>query len=111
MAGSPVQYLVQRRYDHRTMKEVSQAFAEPRGWVTRQGVPVPLELRNVAATFAYLQDERHEADYNLQTRFTKPRALEAIERTEVAMARWSQVRLTDAARLYLLTMLLGGPRK
>ena len=110
-AKSPLWQLVQRKYDHKAMKEISLAFVQAREWVGNATVSVPADLRSVADSFVYLQEERHDADYNLQDRFTRTRALEAVERAEIALTTWSRVRRAEEAKLYLLTMLLGAPRR
>jgi len=110
-AKSPLWHVVERRYEHRTMKDVSEAFVKNNVWVASTGVLIPADLRTVADTFVVLQERRHESDYNLKVNLTRTRALEAVDRAEVALNLWNQVRKSEAAYLYLLTMLLGIPRK
>ncbi len=108
---SPLWHLVARKFDHKSMRDISQAIASNKEWVIATQLIIPKELRDVADAFVVLQEDRHGADYDRQLRFTRARAIEAVERAESAIAAWDQVRKTEAAALYLLTMLLGPPRK
>jgi hypothetical protein len=103
--------LVAGRLEHATMYRVSQAVAEVRDWVQASGLHIPVGLGVVAEVFGALQDERRLADYDSSDRFTRARAIEALERAEFAFQAWQAVRRSDAARLYLLAMLLGPPRR
>ena len=49
---------------------------------------VSAELRTVATAFVELQAARHEADYNLQKRFTRREAIALVERAEEAYEEW-----------------------
>ncbi len=108
---SPLWHLVARKFDHGSMKQVSQDLARKASWIASTGIAMPAELFSVSAAFVFLQEERHRADYDRQTRFTRARAFEAVERAENAIAAWERVRKSEAAAVYLLTMLLGPPRK
>lgn len=59
------------------MKIASNAFANarPSPWTSLFGDPpvIPADLRRVARAFVDLQEERHEADYNLSKTLVKSR--------------------------------------
>ena len=71
------------------------------------GVAVSAELLLVAEAFDFLQQERHDADYNHSTTFTRLRALEAVRAGADAFAGWDQVRNQPDADLFLITLLAG----
>jgi hypothetical protein len=103
--------LVRRKFEHSTMYRVSQATAEGRDWVRASTPSLPLGLQLVAETFVALQEDRHQADYDSSDAFTRARALEAVERCELALRAWQTVRRTEESRFYLLALLLGPPRR
>lgn len=104
--------LVRRALSHNSMLEASKAFASgtlPRSLVTPE-IDVSQDVREVAATFVYLQQQRHDADYNLLSPFTGTRAENAILRADDASRAWQRARGGADADLYLLALLLSPPR-
>ena len=65
-----------RAFDHGVMKRVARRFAErglsPKLSPGLNGLPLQDEIVRVAAAFVDLQQHRHEADYDMRRRFTRP---------------------------------------
>lgn len=102
-----------RVLDHGEMKRVSQQLASsrlPRVVAAQAGAVFTgmagSKLKQVAQTFADLQEARHEADYNPVRRFTRSDALRLVGQAEQAFAAWADIRRADEAKLYLGCLLL-----
>jgi hypothetical protein len=74
---------------------------QPRGSYT-----TPADLKVVADAFVFLQQVRHDADYDLTRTFRRSETLDIIEQAQDAFAAWERVSKTDDARLYLACFLL-----
>src|SRR5271168_2352550 len=63
--SSTARFGLERRFEHKTMKEVSNSILRSswRGWSTPPP-SVPVELRLVARVFVDLQESRQQADYD-----------------------------------------------
>src|SRR5215469_8446546 len=85
-------------------KEISSAFN-----------PAPLsispKLIEIADTFVELQNERHEADYNLLRRFSRADALILVQRAAAAFVEWEKIASTQAAKLFLIWLLVSKIRE
>jgi len=102
--------VLRRAFDHSEMKTMSKAFAGgtlPASLATVLAAPVPPGIQLVAETFVDLQQARHEADYDLSRNFSRAEVNDLIERTRAAFDRWRAVKGSDAARLYLVALLVG----
>lgn len=108
--------VVCRALQHATMKRAAQGFgagspAEP--WKSLLGAPSS-DLRLVASTFVDLQQERHQADYDLGRPLTRTEAIDLVERVEAASTARKAIRKTVAgsksysleARVFLAALLL-----
>jgi uncharacterized protein (UPF0332 family) len=98
-----------RSFDHASMKSASNAFVNARPAhlaALTSGLPIPLPLRTLAATFVVLQEARHEADYNVAARFTRVDAENLVWRTQQAFHDWQAIRMDGAAQMYLAALLL-----
>jgi hypothetical protein len=73
------------------------------------GTAVSAELRKVAEAFAELQDQRHDADYNLGQKFSKSEAEEIADLAADAMETWASVSPAVAGP-FLLLLLIGEPK-
>jgi len=105
--------VLNRSLNHGDMAKVSRQIISGKlpksfnAWVAAQPVPVIVpELDAIARTFLALQQERHEADYNLDNRWSRQQALRFIARAEQAFEDWSKIRRTDVARIFLGCFLL-----
>jgi hypothetical protein len=91
--------VVCRAFQHATMKRAAQGFgkgtlADP--WKSLLAAPSP-ELRLVAGTFVDLQEQRHQADYNLGRPLIRTEAIDLVERVEAAIRAWMAIRKAGAA--------------
>ena len=109
-----LQAIVRRAFQHATMKRAAQGFAsgnpaEP--WRSLLAAPSP-ELKLVASTFVDLQQERHQADYDLGRPLTRTEAADLLEGVEAATAAWKALRKTRSrsysleAKGFLAALLL-----
>ena len=102
--------LMRRAFDHGPMKQVSESFSaklKPAHRAALGGVDVPPPLQRVAAAFFELQKKRHEADYNLGVRFIRRDVRKLVDQARDAIGDWERIRDSDAARVYLLLLLIG----
>ena len=107
---------VARAFEHRDMKNLSREFATPaisagQLDVLTGGLTIPNELQRVAATFVELQEARHEADYNVNTRFVRSEVNNLVDRTQGAFADWTAIRGNPVASHYLAALLFGAKWK
>jgi len=108
--ASTLRNLLRRAFDHGEMKGMSKAFSGgtlPPSLAAALKGPIPVDLREAAETFVELQEARHEADYDLSRRFVRAEVKDLIAETRNVFQRWSTVRTSDAARLYLAALLTG----
>ena len=66
------------------------------------------EIIGVATAFVELQQARHEADYDMGRRFTRPEVLDIVEQSEKAAADWNLVRKSLQADTFLAGLLTFG---
>ena len=104
-----------RAFIHAEMKQVSRAFM-----MSGQGPKLPDEitamadelhapptdLRTVATAFVRLQEERHDADYDLSRRFKRPEVKQMIQTASDAFDAWDRVRTEPLSKAYLLALLV-----
>jgi uncharacterized protein (UPF0332 family) len=101
---------IQRSLDHTAMKQASKGFASNnlsmaiKSFVAQ---PLPLLLVSVAGSFNKLQEERHEADYDLASKFDRARAQNAVVRAEQVFRDWAAIRDTDDAKVFLAALMFG----
>ena len=76
-------------------------------WPTLQ-VATNVEVRTIAQNFVDLQEQRHAADYDLSTRFSRMEALTAADRVEEAMDAWDVLKAGNEqlALLFALSLML-----
>lgn len=99
-----------RAFGHTDMKKVCQLVLKsplPPQVALLLGAVVEPELKRVAESFIWLQDQRHSADYDRVTSFDKSEGRDALSRVEAAFRDWDAVRVTPAAQTFLLLSLLG----
>jgi hypothetical protein len=110
--SSTARFGLERRFEHRIMKDVSNAVVRSswRGWSTPAPV-VPPELTTVAKAFVNLQDARQQADYDNSLTWAFMDAQAIITAAETAFASWARIRTHPAASEYLLSLLIGNKRE
>jgi hypothetical protein len=97
----------QRAFAHDEMKSACMQFTVESRNAERLIIP-PLEpeISMVAKAFIDLQQNRHEADYDLSQAFDRVRALTLVEQSREAMLGWRKVRNRPNANVFLATLLL-----
>ena len=112
--------LTQRAYNHGDMRQVCLGFLASQKAFLRHGalapnaspahrfLAFPLEpgLSRVIETFLTLQEERHDADYNLNMHWNRADALNHVRAAREAFAAWSAIRDTPNATVFLSALLL-----
>jgi hypothetical protein len=103
---------LERRFEHRIMKEVSNAVwrSSWRGWSVPSPA-VPPELEAVAEAFVKLQEARHQADYDNSRTWKSTDVRARVADTQRAFADWAKIRTHPAASEYLLSLLIGNKRE
>jgi uncharacterized protein (UPF0332 family) len=110
--SSTARFGLERRFEHKTMKDVSNAVLRRswRGWSIPSPV-VPTELEAVAKVFVKLQEARQQADYD-NAKIWEPIEVQAtIVDAQFAFINWDLVRDEPAANEYLLSLLIGNKRE
>jgi hypothetical protein len=87
-----------RSFEHKRMKEAAQDVAGERSHA-------PAVLKDLAKTFVQLQQQRHDADYNLTKRFRRSEVLALLSRTEKAFKDWKLVRGLPETEIFLVSLL------
>ena len=108
----PLRHILRRAFIHRHMKEVAVQFAG--GTLKDRLKPaidphaIQPELRNIARTFADLQDHRHAADYDPARTFTRFEALGYHADAQDAFDDWAAVQRSLQADAFLVALLAYG---
>lgn len=63
------------------------------------------DLVAVAHNFVRLQQERHDADYDLTSPFDRARAQDAVDLASRIFTHWERAKATDAARVFLALLM------
>jgi hypothetical protein len=110
--SSTARFGLERRFEHRIMKEVSNAVSRSswRGWSVPSPV-VPAELEIVAQVFVKLQEARQQADYDNAKVWVSIDALDKVADTRLAFENWAKIRTHPAANEFLLSLLIGNKRE
>ncbi|MCB2263537.1 MAG: hypothetical protein LGR52_11500 [Candidatus Thiosymbion ectosymbiont of Robbea hypermnestra] len=105
--------LVARGFTHSEMGRTAKAFLSGYGGLTQhirniisEPSEYPDELDAVAAAFYDLQRARHTADYDLSARLTRDETLTLVRLAETAFADWEKIRTHEAARIFLVALLM-----
>ncbi|MBI5853573.1 MAG: hypothetical protein HZB39_21400 [Planctomycetes bacterium] len=96
--NKPLRHQLARKFTHKQMKAIAHA------WSTSPG---PRGLSLLADVFVELQEARHEADYDLSSRFTRRQAEDQVIRARAAVRAWSGVRTAPEAERFLIELLVG----
>lgn len=106
--NAPAARKIQRWFDHGEMKRVCGMFSAaetPKQIRNILGAPVSLHLQSVAQAFIKLQEARHDADYNLDTVWTKLASQELVQVSKSAFAAWSSIRRSHEATVFAMALL------
>jgi hypothetical protein len=99
---------IQRWFEHSDMKRVSGMFAAANSTKPISpilGAPVSADLQFVAQSFIRLQEARHDADYDLESSWTKFAAQELVEVARSAFEKWNLIRRSHEANVFALALL------
>jgi hypothetical protein len=99
---------MQRWFDHGSMYQTCAIFSatEFQGQFTKLIGSVPLPaLQKVARNFRDLQQERHAADYDMASHWTRLRTKTNIQSARDAIQSWSSVRRSEQANFFALALL------
>jgi len=89
------------------MKATSNRIHDVRQFpFTGEDPRVVAALRAVAKTFAQLQEQRHIADYDNGTFWTRTEALAWVKSAEQAFAVWKSIRSEEIAQAYLVSLVV-----
>jgi hypothetical protein len=96
-----------RMFDHGVMKKVSKKVTDA------SKMPYPGEdpaivdkLRSFAGLFVQLQEQRHEADYNIKDAWTLTQSLKEVLGAYRAFAIWQEIRTEKISQDYLVSLLI-----
>jgi uncharacterized protein (UPF0332 family) len=103
---------LERKFEHRTMKEVSNSVARGnwRGW-SNPSPAVPPQLTAVAAVSVDLQEKRQQADYDNTKTWSAIEVRNLVSDVHDAFENWTVIRANPAANEYLLSLLIGIKRE
>lgn len=98
-----------RAFNHGTMRAVGESYQgrtpAAANHSAHLGQYLPQSLINVAEAFVYLQQARHEADYNRAQQYTRMEALDAHKLAKQAFFDWQIVRRSLHADVLLGRLL------
>lgn len=94
-------------FDHSVMKRVSRNVTDANRMPYGGEDPVVVEkLRSFAGFFVRLQEQRHEADYNVRNVWSLTQSLKEILDANRAFATWQEIRTEKIAQDYLVSLLI-----
>lgn len=99
---------VQRALDHKEMKDAAKGFKSsnlPEIIAPLINGGLPVELIAVADAFIRLQEERHRADYDLDSSFDRAKAQGAVVQATRTFKDWATVRNSDEAKVFLAALM------
>lgn len=101
---------VERALSHQEMKKACQAFnskllAEP--LLTLLERSPSDQLRNIASDFIELQEQRHKADYDTGTNFSRPETRALLAKAESIFVTWREIENSDEATVFLAALAFG----
>lgn len=96
-----------RMFDHGVMKKVSKRVTDA-GKTPYAGVESIIvgKLRTFAGLFVQLQEQRHEADYNIKDEWTLTQSLKAMLDANRAFVIWHEIRTKKISQDYLISLLI-----
>lgn len=112
--GNNAKLKLRRAYAHADMKTICVQYAaattaanfKPAPIAALLTFPISAQLQNIADTFVSLQEERHEADYDLSVKFSRLSVLTLIGEASAAFLDWKAVRASPNAKILLMDLLV-----
>jgi uncharacterized protein (UPF0332 family) len=103
----PLRAALGRAFDHNIMKAASNRIQDTRQFpFTGEDPKVVAALKAVAKIFAQLQQERHIADYDNTTFWSRTEALARVKSAEQAFVTWKAIRDEPIAQAYLVSLVV-----
>jgi uncharacterized protein (UPF0332 family) len=96
-----------RMFDHGVMKKVSKKTTDASKMPYAGEDPVIVDkLRSFAGLFVQLQEQRHEADYNIKDAWTLTQALKEMLAANRTFEIWQEIRAEKISQDYLVSLLI-----
>jgi len=96
-----------RMFDHSVMKKVSKKVTDAGRMPYAGEDPVIVDkLRSFAGLFVQLQEQRHEADYNIKDAWTLTQSLKEMLAANRAFVTWQEIRTEKISQDYLVSLLI-----
>ena len=96
-----------RMFDHGVMKKVSKKTTDASKMPYAAEDPVIVDkLRSFAGLFVQLQEQRHEADYNIKDGWTLTQALKEMLAANRAFVIWHEIHTEKISQDYLVSLLI-----
>ena len=96
-----------RMFDHGVMKKVSKKVTDASKMPYAGEDPVAVDkLRSFAGLFVQLQEQRHEADYNIKDAWTLTQSLKEMLAANRAFVIWQEIRTAKISQDYLVSLLI-----
>ena len=96
-----------RMFDHGVMKKVSKKVTDAGKMPYAGEDPIIVDkLRSFAGLFVQLQEQRHEADYNIKDAWTRTQSLKEMLGAYRAFAIWQEIRTARISQDYLVSLLI-----
>ena len=96
-----------RAFDHNIMKSASKRLFDSRQFpFTGEDPGIVSALKAVANAFVQLQEQRHKADYDNSTFWTRAEALKHVKSAEQAFVTWKSIRNEQIAQAYLVSLVV-----
>jgi hypothetical protein len=109
VASSRLRPMVVRSFDHRALRSAADALVQISASAQAKSklrphfdLPIAADLLTVCAAFGALQDKRHDADYNIDAKFTRGATMGLVGEAVGAHAAWLRVRSTHNAHAFVL---------
>jgi hypothetical protein len=96
-----------RMFDHGVMKKVSKKVTDANKMPYAGEDPAVVDkLRSFAGLFVQLQEQRHEADYNIKDAWTLTQSLKEVLAANRAFVTWQEIRTGKISQDYLVSLLI-----
>ena len=96
-----------RMFDHGVMKRVSKKVTDANRMPYAGEDPAIVDkLRSFAGLFVQLQEQRHEADYNVKDAWTLTQSLKEVLAANRAFVTWQEIRTEKISQEYLVSLLI-----
>ena len=92
-----------RTFEHKAMKTICEDHVK--NFYSAGKLDSGAKLKNVAQTFAILQQPRHTADYDVAFDWSRTNAIGQIDLVSAAFEDWHSICTEDAAQDFLLNLL------